>query len=241
MKDILIKPNVKDVVIIPDLHGKVEVIKLALNQTKYFPVFLGDYLDSFTRTPEEQVEGLQLVLDAITTGRAIGLLGNHELSYLEFSMRASGYELQTNELLESYALKDKIRSLLLPWIEINGFLVSHAGVSLRLLDDLDIDLDQYLDKNYYPEIGVVRGGFDAVGGLFWCDYRTEFKPINGVKQVFGHTAYRKPEGNLGIIWKGEGDNISYNCDCLDSSDELLVIKQDSTVEIINLMGLDDES
>jgi len=108
MKDILIKPNVKDVVIIPDLHGKVEVIKLALNQTKYFPVFLGDYLDSFTRTPEEQVEGLQLVLDAITTGRAIGLLGNHELSYLEFSMRASGYELQTNELLESYALKDKI-------------------------------------------------------------------------------------------------------------------------------------
>ena len=69
--------------IIGDLHGNIEVIQAAIEQkTTDKVLFIGDYLDSYNRSVEDQVNGLRLVLDACEAEPTVytGLLGNHELS-----------------------------------------------------------------------------------------------------------------------------------------------------------------
>ena len=60
---------------------------------------------------------------------------------------------------------------------------------------------------------VPRARAALAGGLYWNDFNSEFEPIEGVKQVFGHTHYRY-NGAL----KTNGDN--YNIDCLPQFDIL---------------------
>lgn len=166
--------------VVGDLHGQWELAERAL-ATNYPVIFLGDYVDSYNRTPEDSIKTLEIVLRAIKDGKAQGLLGNHELSYLLDSMRCSGFNpaiYMQIKYMEVTLLKD--------FIFAENFLLTHAGVSQYLLDKLDVTLDNYLaDKDYY-QIGYRRGGFHPCGGIYWCDW-TEFDPVTGVNQIFGHS------------------------------------------------------
>jgi hypothetical protein len=68
-------------------------------------------------------------------------------------------------------------------------------------------------------IGRSRGGYHPHGGPLWLDWYEEFKNIERVRQVVGHTARRKTGDNAGITWKGSSANI----DCLDRKNEVLWI------------------
>ena len=197
--------------VVGDLHGNIEVCLAALKQTTTDNiVFLGDFLDSFNRSSKDQAQCLFEVLNAIEFGpkNVISLLGNHERSYFCDEM-CSGYNHETARLVDlsqSRALK-----LLKPFVFAQGFLITHAGVSKLLLDYLGLSLEQYLEKGDFVQIGARRAGSDYVGGLYWNDFNTEFEPVDGVKQIFGHTHYQ-----YNGILKGVGDN--YNIDCLPQFD-----------------------
>ncbi len=161
--------------LVGDLHGQHELVELALEQG--MPViFMGDYMDSFTRSTDDQLITIRAVLQAVEDGKAQALLGNHELSYLEPGMRCSGWKSITE-----YQMRHIDVSHLKDFIWAEGFLLSHAGVSQKLLDSEGTSLDVYLNGGEYMQIGSSRGGRNAVGGLFWCDWNWEFEPIPGYR------------------------------------------------------------
>ena len=222
--------------VVGDIHGCVEVVEKALS-TKYPVIFTGDYLDSFNRSVKDQITSLQLVLDAIDatkndfeSNKIYGLLGNHEMSYLSRSCRCSGYNSVTAAHVMSMDLKP-----LLDYIYCEGFLISHAGVSQSLLDYNKITLDQYLESKNFDTVGWIRGGYDHVGGLRWCDWFYEFEPIKSQPQIVGHSHIEYYDYNLANIIQQKGN--SYCIDTrYDINKEVLLI-ENGIAEIVKLNEL----
>lgn len=203
-------------VVVGDLHGQWEIVDEVLSWD--LPtVFVGDYLDSYTRTPQDQIRTLETVLDAVEEDpeRVTGLFGNHELSYMYQHMRCSGWKPEIQEYVDTK--RDRIELLLQPYVRTEGFLISHAGVSQKMLDAFDETIDEYLDKGQFQDIGRARGGRSPVGGLYWCDWNWEFIPLEDTPQIVGHT-----RGNGIRETKG-----SYCIDCLedDSEPKVLLIEE----------------
>ena len=101
-------------------------------------------------------------------------------------------------------------------------LVTHAGVTQKWLDTIELDLNLIMlhdNESEWNMIGRARGGGHRCGGPVWCDYWAEFKPIPGIKQVFGHTQHRKVGEARGVVTQ---DGKNFNIDCLDTSNEVLV-------------------
>lgn len=214
--------------IIGDLHGKLHIVEKAI-KSNYNCIFIGDYIDDYTRSIEDQIETLRLVLDLAETNpeKYTALMGNHELSYLDREMRASGWNATTQIHVDH--LSSRMRSILKPFIFINNYLISHAGVSQALLDNLGLTLKEYLDNKNYSQIGYARGGLSPVGGLYWCDWFREFDPIPNQSQIVGHSGYRPIGVSKGILEK-EGN---FNVDCYEHIEEYLLISEEQT-EIITL-------
>ena len=211
--------------VIGDLHGRWEIAEAAL-ATEWNVVFMGDYLDSFDRTSLDCLNTLKVVTNAVLAEpeRVQALLGNHEMSYLKAKMRCSGYNHKTasglwpgwNETLKHFTF-------------VEGFLLTHAGVSKTMLEDTDTTLGEYLYNYEHFDIGYSRGGDFPVGGLLWCDWYGEFKPIPDVPQIVGHTEARYSNDDSGILERGN----SINVDCNGKRNQHLLIK-DGKTEIIEL-------
>lgn len=210
-------------VFIGDIHGRVEFVEDALSKDGK-KIFVGDFIDSFDRSVADHRKCYELVLAAIKAGKAESIFGNHELSYLMIQHRCSGFSSARQNLMQEYELE--IRKHFVPFILLQkDFLVSHAGLTKQIWDRKRLSLDslpQTLAK-WWPDlhspmhqIGRYRGGYDSVGGLFWCDFNREFEPVPGLTQVFGHTA----KGGTGIRQVGD----SYCIDCLERSKEFLELE-----------------
>jgi len=216
-------------IIAGDLHGKYAVARELLEDRDQSIVFVGDYLDSFTIDVDTQIALLDLVLDACETREnVVALLGNHELSYLDpKNNQCSGFnDYAYRAVQERVGL---IRKHLRWYTVVDDYLVTHAGVArgwlpheLNTLDEA-VEYIKVAPTEKLTAVGYHRGGCRyAVGGPLWCDAYFEFKPIKGIKQVFGHTRYRAPDQGLGI-WEDYEEN--FNIDCLDRCNEVLEITE----------------
>lgn len=221
-----------DTIIVGDLHGQPEIARAVLKATTghYKVVFVGDYLDSFTRTPYEQFDTITTVVGAarFEPERVTALLANHERSYL-YDEPCAGWNRHTQELVDYY--RDVFRETLVDYTWVGDILVTHAGVSLRALpyrpdvEDFRPLVESFLTSPHRNSVGRARGGSEPVGGIYWCDFDSEFEPVPGIRQVFGHT-----RGN-GIRTKGD----NWCVDCLEDLDRaLLLISEDGTVDQIPL-------
>ena len=211
--------------VIGDLHGRWEIAEAAL-ATEHNVVFMGDYLDSFDRTSLDCLNTLKVVTNAVQSEpeRVQALFGNHEMSYLKAKMRCSGYNPKTasglwpgwNETLKHFTF-------------VEGFLLTHAGVSQTMLEDTDTTLGEYLYNYEHLDIGYSRGGDVPLGGLLWCDWHEEFQHIPSVSQIVGHSEARHSNDDNGILELGN----SFNVDCNGTVNQHLLIK-DGKTEIIKL-------
>lgn len=199
-------------VFVGDLHGKVEEVEraLAMDGTT---IFVGDYLDSFDRSIGDQRKTLELVMDGVASGKAKALLGNHELSYLVPYHRCSGYSKITQVIVDE--LKERMLALFDLYLVLgNNWLITHAGVHPYVWSKetylCDVSLENTVTR--YHWIGYSRGGNQPVGGIWWCDFNDEFKPIPGINQIFGHSSYG---GNKGIRKLETETSVNYCIDCLD--------------------------
>lgn len=194
--------------VVGDIHGKASAVEQALAADVDHVVFLGDYLDSFTNSVEDHIKCLRLVLQAQREGKATALRGNHEMSYM--GLICGGYNHETASIIKNDP--DLDLEELVPYHWEQGFLLTHAGVSNRMLKHRKQTVDEYLEKGAFTQIGAYRGGRDPYGGLYWCDWRHDFDPVPGVPQIVGHTHA------TGIRMKGlsdkDGDEYSYCIDCL---------------------------
>ena len=214
-------------IVVGDIHGHLESVEAALAFNGNV-VFVGDYVDSFTRPIEEQVRCLTTVLDAIEDdpGRVVGLLGNHEWSYLNPSYRCSGWnqEMQTHMT----HLHNRVLRYLREYWWVGEVLVSHAGIDDLLLEQRDQTYQQYLDAGDYHQVGRIRGGMhNAIGGLYWNDFNHEMEPVPGLKQVVGHSYSKDRDARDGVRVKhGENGGETWCVDNLGRKMEVAIIAND---------------
>lgn len=158
-------------------------------------IFVGDFIDSFNKSPAQHGQCFRLVLDAIKAGQAEAIYGNHELSYFHLHHRCSGYDNARQQIMWGY--EAEIKEHFKPYIFLeHNFLISHAGLTTQIWEEAGLtfeSLPQALAE-WWPDmgspmhrIGRFRGGPSNVGGMFWCDFEHEFEPVTGLYQIFGHT------------------------------------------------------
>lgn len=205
-------------VFVGDIHGKTEVVEEAL-QREGMKIFVGDFLDSFDRSAENQIYALTLTLDAVDKGVAKAIFGNHELSYLmPEKHRCSGWNAAT--AAHVLHLKERMWKTMIPFLRLpSNFLITHAGAQLVTMEYLD-ELEFANPNSPLHWIGRRRGGNDATGGIFWCDFNDEFVPTEGVNQIFGHTAKGGEKG----IRRLDEESFNYCIDCLDRKIEFLELE-----------------
>jgi len=205
-------------VVVGDIHGQYEIVDkvVALGMPT---VFVGDFLDSWTRSPEDCVRAMTTALSAPNT---TVLYGNHERSYLNLHMRCSGHRDRTQVYVNH--LRHSMQDTMEHYVRAEGFLISHAGISQRLLDATDETLEEYLSAGAFDQIGRSRGGYAPSGGLYWCDWDMDFVPVEGTSQIVGHTrgdGVRELEGN-------------YCIDCLENHNPSVVFIEDGKLEVVPL-------
>lgn len=207
------------IVFVGDIHGNLGTInKVQERYQDWRKIFVGDILDSFFNTVEEQIACLTILRYMVANENTDVIFGNHEVSYMFPNQRCSGHNPETQLHFDYDGPKDIRRKF--KWyvsFEHAGkhILVTHAGLSAKLLrinkispniKDIEIALDDWAIKfmrqqpSPFDWYSRIRGGVDPVGGPLWCDYG-EFEDIPGIIQVFGHTpgAYLRQAGESWCI------------------------------------------
>jgi len=225
----------EDTIVVGDLHGQHELAKKIISVTRnsYNVVFVGDYLDSWTRSSADQFATISTVVGAarFEPTRIFALMGNHERSYLHDEF-CSGWKSETAVEVQYYQevfLETLLEHL---WLA-DDILITHAGVTnqnMRYNPHLTVRqaVEDYLLQDARFMVGRARGGSNEAGGIFWCDFTQEFEPVEGIRQIFGHT--RGP----GIRSIDE----NYCIDCLeDSGSAVALVRADGTIDTIEIDSL----
>lgn len=221
--------------IVGDIHGKVDVVERALAQ-EHPVVFVGDIADSFDHTVDEHIQCFRLIFKAIDEGKATCLYGNHELSYLIGKMRCSGWNHKMAKWMDGEPSGDGapthtefvggLRHQMATRFDYFQFyepniLIVHGGLDKRIWDRYNLTLESLpqalaewcADPNspaYW--IGQSRGGPMPCGGLFWCDFDREFRPVPGLIQIVGHTRGEKlrvKDGNFCVDYNDYTSDLFY--------------------------------
>lgn len=220
--------------IIGDVHGRIEVIEAA-KKLDGKVMFVGDFLDSFTRSSADQIKCLSTLINYTKQGKWEFVIGNHEVSYMDNRRQCSGYNSLTSTLVMPIIPDIRKYGQLFWYNKDSQILITHAGLSDTVFvdmlveqDDLETDLadlqyhidmgntllraamDNSMDSIFYS-VGGRRGGLSPVGGPLWCDLY-EFEGIPGLTQIFGHTATRSG------IWN---EDTNWCIDTLDTHAEIL--------------------
>ena len=200
----------------------------------------GDYFDTFR---EDQVVGVEDMCDLLLElretwqDRLTLLLGNHDVHYMEakrwcdmhrnpksLNYKCSGY---TNN-------KAKHISKKLSWEfwrgcrlfqEVNGFLISHAGVAGRFwhsdlqleaaIEALDGHCQVVLERLPFHSFAILkpgraRGGDEEKGGITWMDFDSEFSELEiPLPQIVGHTPSERGPRQNGRSWCLDGHQSCY--------------------------------
>ncbi len=241
-------------VVIPDLHHAPNLAQLEMRIALEAPdkiIFLGDYFDQYGDTPETAAEMATWLAASMAQPNRIHLLGNHDLPYAwpgANAARCPGYNEAKRDAIHAVIPRETLATL--PFYHWHDdLLFSHAGLSRRLLPPAlaagnvvewlaaqAFAARTALDLNKsHPllAIGQARGGpASAHGGLFWCDL-SEFQPVAGIHQIFGHT----PREQISTLHKPESCNW-----CIDTGTKKGVRHyariQERTVTVHTLDGVE---
>lgn len=209
----------KDLLIIPDVHGR-KFWRKALEEKQYTHViFLGDYVDPYPHEsiyPSDAHEELQDIIAFARENRETTtlLLGNHDMHYMSkiFCSLAQGtrYSYNWQDILGPLfnENKDLFQFAYESDYEDTHCLFTHAGVSSVWYEEVkevvgELNADNLNQLAHTDEgmiavsaVGYERGGWAKAGGIFWADFNevNSAPPIKETYQIFGHTQNmeRKP-------------------------------------------------
>lgn len=207
--------------IISDIHeniwGLEKILKQAGNVDHY--VFTGDWVDRHHNQLGNLEATMQWLKDHKDDEDKTFLLGNHDLNYLRIHKpwaKCSGYSWQKESQIDPLLFRNfKLTT------EVEGWTLSHAGFyDAKFIDKrCEQALTALWRGEFHPLLGAgwARGGDQALGGCLWMDWNYEFQPVDGLKQIVGHTVGKEPR------WKG--DNL-----CLDTQLKHYAIIEDGAVK-----------
>lgn len=221
-------------------------------------IFIGDYVDSFTKTNKEILENLKEIVffKRMQPDRVILLLGNHDNSYA-FGMGENQCSGNRSEMY--YDLNQIFKSgYFQAAFQLGDYLWSHAGLTETTYNDIitRINKDLYRFKsdtdaiikhgniadllNFLYDANEVilftvsksRGGRFALGsaGIFWCDLKElQNHALSNINQVVGHSTTQSINKHI------RDDDTLYFIDCIqDDHDEYLVLDfNDKNLKVID--------
>lgn len=258
MKSIIPKLSSKNkkIVLFSDMHENVDAAMAILNQEKdadHF-VFLGDFFDSpKTEWETESVvcKTLLFLKSFIDNERNFSIVGNHDIHYITYreDLECSGFNETAKYLISDFAnnhygTKQNLFDKFFWGIMVDDFFCSHAGLNEQFVK-APLDLGKFeeilrkanscLFNNEYHWLfnaGKSRGGRQEFGGIIWQDYYFDFFPIDGIKQIFGHTH----GDNVRTNWKTklfENPKETFNAKdiCIDSGMEEYIVITNGEVEV----------
>lgn len=228
----------KTILVFADPHQEIAKVKKIIEAEKPdVSVCLGDWFDSFTNNSMQDVQDTCAFLKSNLFDKAfVTCLGNHDIQYLYENVTTicSGYERGKDMFIQDFfnpSLLPTIRKQFRWYIWIDDFLCTHAGLSpTHLPPGQHVDkkgLSKWLDEQIgFAEIalesgqrhwlygaGRARGGWLNRGGIDWMDFNHEFEPIEGLKQLVGHTVSRHIRNHQsdGSVDLTTSDNLCIDC------------------------------
>jgi predicted MPP superfamily phosphohydrolase len=187
-------------------------------------ILLGDYFDQWDDTVDANCEMAKWILKKLADPKMVCLMGNHEMGYrfpTISNAKCSGWSRSKSEEIKEILKKEDWDKLPFFYFH-NKYCFSHAGIdsswachpingfSEKYLSSLVEEGIEKMKAGEDPEVfapGQSRGGWAKVGGIIWNDFNRDFKPIEMVNQVFGHTPAPKPRN---ISWVSS-DNWCLDC------------------------------
>jgi len=203
----------KRILVCGDVHHQTYKLHSIIKQeSPDFIVVLGDWFDSHIYDTLYDCEKTAKYLKKfIFQDNTVTLWGNHDLHYFftNKNLQCSGYTMN-KDLCITDALDpvfNHVKERFQWYIWVDDYLCTHAGLHPRFIpphvktnDDIDNFLNSELEKihtniisskNYWAYgAGRARYGSQSVGGITWLDFVDEFEPIDGLKQIVGHTFSR---------------------------------------------------
>jgi hypothetical protein len=166
-------------------------------------VFLGDVFDSLGDRPAQMQRSCEWLAAMLADPRSTVVAGNHDLSYCTRGSRAHfcpGWTPDKQRIFERVC-GDLARERMRLALQVGPWLLTHAGVTAdlaanrsaaQLVSAAATAWSDAMAGRKHPLLGCgrPRGGADAVGGLTWCDWRSEFRPTASIHQICGHTRCR---------------------------------------------------
>ena len=165
---------------------------------------MGDYFDDFNDNQRHAFKTARWLKKMISRKNTTMLVGNHDASYMynarNNNLRCSGFTFDKSVAINSVLSTEDWKGL--QWAkESQGWMMTHAGMNSDLwVNFKGFDKDKFMEgtkdlhdkmmvssKSDYFNIGSSRGGWDLFGGILWSDYNMDFKDIDNIKQIFGHT------------------------------------------------------
>ncbi len=202
----------KEILVIPDVHGRV-FWKEAVSTKGYAKIiFLGDYIDPYKKegiTSESAMENFMSIIDfkKRNPDKVVLLLGNHDLHYYSDYYCALAQSVRYNPIAANtlHCLFEDHRQLFeLAWeTDCAGkrYLFSHAGVTqtwlkrnIELITEPDANhLNRLLLSNAglaaLAQVGEIRCGFHPSGSMVWADVEEMLMsdPLPDTYQIVGHS------------------------------------------------------
>jgi hypothetical protein len=182
----------------------------------------GDAIDRgpYSREAVDLLKRLQKEA-AVAKGEVVRLCGNHELMLLQHCFYFTNFndpmylayelkeEIARGDVRASYTdgerlythagLRSAIREILLDELKDERSKLKTDRIDLFLLaDHINKIFREFVEKDdikRHPifHVGSDRGGYDPVGGIFWCDFSSITPSAEAweIPQIFGHTPTRK--------------------------------------------------
>jgi len=206
--------------IIPDTHNRCQVAENIIKFVKPdLTIFLGDYFDDFFDTPNIAADVAHWFKESVNKPDRIHLAGNHDVHYWfkdNVALRCSGYDQFKSIAINDIVERRDWEKLKFYYVLDGKWLLSHGGVhpvwiksdSINNKEFAQSNLSEVVGKLKYDSIEAVRNFYAnrehwfsyagytrshssrGYGGLLWCDWHGEFKPIRGIHQLVGHTPQR---------------------------------------------------
>lgn len=226
---------------IGDIHGKniwKNIIKNNPDVNHW--VFMGDYSDNdfgSVISDDEMIENLQNIVDFKKNDvfNVTLLIGNHDNNYIHVNdLTKRSTRIRGTIALELYDIYHFNQNLFQNAWQMGNVIATHAGIQHNWFKNefkgcLDINIVEQLNKPKNKEqeerlfdIGIMRGGNQNVGGIYWCDREELKKPLKGYIQIVGHN--RVTDMKHMTFYKKPMQSEIYFIDCLNYKENFLKLE-----------------
>jgi hypothetical protein len=226
------------ILVFADPHQEIDKVSNILKREQADKVVcLGDWFDSFhLENVRYSIKTAAYLQKLVFQPNFLTLFGNHDVHYFwgknEHALCSGWTKDKDKAIIGAFEGKmAEVRDKFQWFVWIDDYLCTHAGVHpYHFPPMLEADkkgISTWLKKagehaelslasggsHWFFRAGEARGGSQRIGGIVWADFDDEFEPIDGVKQLVGHTYHRRAVTHYSNrnLARAEANDLDIDC------------------------------